>query len=160
MPTSTDLIRNMQRLLVACGFTACLLIRVWFSIVLISGILLRRGVSYDKLKTVEAKTNCRNAGKERRYRILFFSGICTRQCNKSIVPQLGKGFYQVYNIIFPLTFNIRIGMPIAADVSSGKPTIVFTVIVGTEAHIRIYGTAPSPFMLYQWWWLWWYCFRW
>ncbi|MFC1717519.1 hypothetical protein ACFL6S_27915 [Candidatus Poribacteria bacterium] len=51
-------------------------------------------------------------------------------------------------------------MSIATDISPGKPPIVFTVIVGTEAQIRIYGTPPSPFMWDQWWWLWWHYFRW
>ena len=51
-------------------------------------------------------------------------------------------------------------MPVAADVSPGKPAIVFTVIVGTEAHIRIYGTPSPSFVRDQWRWLWWHYFRW
>jgi len=51
-------------------------------------------------------------------------------------------------------------MTIAADVSSGKPAIVFAVIVGAEAHIRIYRTSSSPSILDQWWRLWWHYFGW
>ena len=50
-------------------------------------------------------------------------------------------------------------MPVTTYVPPGKPAIVFTVIVRTEAPIRIYRTSPSLFMWNQRRWFW-YHFRW